>query len=141
MINGKPVVGNAGATDFAQCSPLIGVKFGAAMRFQSDWEVAGAIGLAISLVNSDTKVREHELFADVEVNKYLRRAFVGAGMSAWDMSRSDTFTPAWLAHVGVPLTHSPTRPVFLLIEGRGFLDHASDIPNNYLVWGGVRIHL
>jgi hypothetical protein len=34
-------------------------------------EVNGAVGVAVSLVSDDKKVREFELFADVELNKEL----------------------------------------------------------------------
>jgi hypothetical protein len=125
---------------FAQCSPLFGVKFGVAKRFENDWEVAGAVGVAISAVTSDDKVKEHQLFADVEANKYLRGGvFLGAGFSMWDLTRSETITPAWMAHIGVPLGRNAKYPVYLLAEGRQFLDQADDLSNNYLVWGGVRV--
>jgi hypothetical protein len=128
--------------DFAQCSPLIGLKFGVAKRLQNDWELAGAVGVAISLSNEDNnEVRENELLADVEVNKYASSGmFLGTGLSLWDLTHSDTFTPAWLVHVGFPLAKNARVPVYLLIEGRMFFDHAGDIQNNYQFWGGVRMH-
>ena len=101
---------------------------------------AGAVGVAISTVTADDKVKEHQLFADVEANKYLRGGvFLGAGFSMWDLTRSETVTPAWMAHVGVPLGRNAKYPVYLLAEGRQFLDQADDLSNNYLVWGGVRV--
>jgi hypothetical protein len=134
---------DAGIADlaYAQCSPLVGLKIGIAKRFENDWELAGAVGLAISLVNADHKTNEHELFVDVEANKFLRGGvFVGTGLSLWDLAHSDTFTPAWMVHVGLPLTRNPSIPVHLLVEGRLFFDHADDIRNNYQFWGGVRVH-
>ncbi len=137
-LNGLPVVANAGAGDFAQCSPLVGLKFGAGKRFTNDWELAGALGVALSLASGDDKVREHEVFADVELNKYLSGgSFVGTGISLWDVFHSDTITPAWLLHFGVPLG---SQRVHFIGEGRLFLDHADDVKNNYLLWGGVRVH-
>ena len=38
---------------------------------------------------------------------------------------------------GVPLTSS--NRVYFIGQGRMFLDHADDVQNNYLVWGGVRV--
>ena len=67
--------------------------------------------------------------------------FIGTGLSLWDVTHSDTFTPAWLLHVGVPLGTHPKHPVYFLGEGRLLFDHADDVQNNYQVWGGVRIHL
>jgi len=126
--------------EFAQCSPLLGLKFGVAKRLQNDWEVAGGLGAAVSLVTDDQKVKESALFVDAEVNKYLSGgAFIGTGLSLWDVTRSDTWTPAWLLRFGLPLSRSAKRPVFFVGEGRLFFDHIDDVTNNYQVWGGVRI--
>jgi len=141
-VGGTPVASLVGSStaDFAQCSPLLLVKFGAAKRFTNDWEIAGDGGVAISLVHGDGKVRESEVFADIEANKYVGGgAFVGTGISFWDLTRGDTFTPAWMLHVGVPLGHG-AHPVYLVGEGRMFLDHASDVRSNYQIAAGVRIH-
>lgn len=143
-VDGSRIFPNAGSTntDFAQCSPLLGIKFGLAKRFANDWELAGAAGIAFSLVQADDKVREHEVLADVEVNKYVGSgAFAGTGLSFWDITHGDTFTPAWLVHVGLPIGTHPRHPIYLLMEGRAFLDHADDPRNNYQFWGGVRVHL
>ena len=125
--------------DFAQCSPLFGVKVGAAKRFANNWEVASALGVAFSLVGDD-KVREHALFLDVEANKYAKNGvFVGTGLSLWDLTRKDTFTPAWMLHFGVPLGTHKVQPYFLT-EARMYLDNADDIKSNYQFWAGVRVH-
>ncbi len=125
----------------AQCSPLLGLKLGVAKQLQNDWELAAALGVAISLVNDDEKVRESALFIDAEVNKYLAGgSFIGTGLSLWDLTRSDTFTPAWLLHFGLPLAKDAKYPVFFLAEGRLFFDHFDDVRNNYQFWAGVRVH-
>lgn len=140
-IGGGPVIANSGPTDFAQCSPLVGVKVGVAKRFHNDWEIAGAAGIAVSLVTDNNEVREHEVMADIEANKYLNSGvFLGTGLSLWDVTHSDTFTPAWMLHFGVPLGNHPTHQAYFLVEGRLFFDHIDDIQNNYQFWGGVRIH-
>lgn len=136
-IGGLPVRANNADGDYAQCSPLVGVKFGVAKRFENDLELAGSLGVALSLVRDDNKVREHQLFADVELNKYVGRGFIGTGLSAWDITDSDTVTPAVLLQFGVPL--SASNRVYFIGQGRMFLDHADDVKNNYLVWGGVRV--
>lgn len=135
----RPIEGTE--LEFAQCSPLVGVKFGAAKRFQNDWELAGAVGVAFSVVNDDDKVREHELFVDIEANKYLGNGvFLGTGLSLWDLTRSDSFSPAWMVHAGVPLTKTARFPVYFLVEGRLFFDDLDEVENNYQFWGGVRVH-
>ncbi len=110
---------------------------GVAKRFENNWELAVAAGVAFSLVSDDDKVREHALLVDVEANRYLDNGvFVGTGISFWDLTHGDSFTPAWLLHVGVPLGGSP---VYLMAEGRMFLRDI-DLKNNYQAWGGVRVH-
>jgi hypothetical protein len=79
---------------------------------------------------------------DVEANKYLDNGvFVGTGLSLWDITHSDTFTPAWLLHVGVPVGGGPNHRVHLLVEGRMFLDNGDNVRNNYQAWAGVRIKM
>ncbi len=44
------------------------------------------------------------MLVDLEANKYLGGgSFVGTGISFWDITHSDSFTPAWMLHFGVPL--------------------------------------
>ena len=126
--------------EFAQCSPLAGLKLGVAKRFKNDWEVAGAVGVAISLVTDDNKVKQSELFVDAEVNKHMSGgAFIGTGLSLWDITRSSTWTPAWLLHFGIPMSKGERHTVYFMAEGRLFFDHISDTSNNYQVWAGLRV--
>lgn len=134
------VVAPAGVDEFGQCAPLLGVKVGAAYRWANNWELAGLAGVAFSLVDPDEKVREHQLFIDLEANRYFANdAFIGAGLSLWDVTRSDTFTPAALVHVGLPLNPHGRIPVHFLVEGRLFFDGIDEIDNNYQFWGGLRV--
>ena len=59
--------------------------------------------------------------------------------SLWDITRSDTFTPAGMLHFGIPLGTHPAHPVYFVGEGRLFFDHIDDVSNNYQFWGGVRV--
>ncbi|MFN7915663.1 MAG: DUF11 domain-containing protein [Vicinamibacterales bacterium] len=144
-IGGAPVrsnVGPLGGVDFAQCSPMFGFDLGLAKELKNNWELAAKAGLALSVVQKDSKVREHEVLADIEANKYLRQrggAFVGAGLSMWDLFHSDTFTPSALVHFGLPLGSHPSHPTHFVGEGRWLLREAGDIQNNYQFWGGVRV--
>ena len=133
-IGGGQAFANAGPGEYAQCSPLLGLKLGVAKRFSNDTEVAGAIGLALSLVNDDNKVREHAVFADLELNKYIGRGFVGTGLTVWDFANETV--PGLLLHFGVPLGSSD-RVYFL---GQSRLFFADGLKDNYLLWGGVRVH-
>src|SRR4029078_5853859 len=87
------------------------------------------------------KVRESELFVDIEANKYVGGgAFVGTGVSFWDLTRSATFSPAWMLHFGVPLGDHPSHPIYFVGEGRLFFKHMDDVSNNYQFWAGLRVH-
>jgi hypothetical protein len=125
--------------EFGQCSPLLGAKLGVARRFDNNWELAGLAGVAFNLVQDDDKVREHALFVDGEVNYYFANdVLLGAGLSLWDLTRSDTFTPAVMAHVAFPLARGRRVPTYLMFEGRMFFDNIDDVDNNYQFWGGLR---
>ena len=136
-----PEIEDGRFTNWAQCSPLLGLKIGVAKDFDNNnWEVAGAGGIAISLVTADDKVNQSEVFIDGELNRYLGAGFIGTGLSLWDITRSDTFTPAWMFHFGIPLGTHPQHPVYFLGEGRLFLDNVDGgVANNYQFWGGVRV--
>lgn len=126
--------------EFAQCTPLLGVKVGVGRRFANDWELAGAVGAAFSLVQDDNKVREHALFVEAEANRWFsNRAFVGGGVGLWDLTRSDTLTPTAMVHLGLPLAPNVRYPLFFLLEGRVFFDGIDEIDNNYQFWAGVRV--
>jgi hypothetical protein len=135
----------AGDAMFGQCSPLLGFKVGVAKRFRNNWEVAGDGGVAFNLSsgqlgNGVDKINPATLFADIEANKYLgNNAFIGTGITFWDLTRSETFTPAWLLHFGIPLNHSSDRPVYFIGEGRLFFDNIDSVDNNYNFWGGIRV--
>lgn len=101
-----------GAIDAAQCSPMAGVKFGVSKRFDNDWELGGTAGVAVGLTTADERVREDAFFVEVEGNRYLgRHVFVGVGVSMWDLSHSDTITPAAMVHVGLPIAPNARFPV------------------------------
>jgi hypothetical protein len=135
------VVDPALGGEFGQCSPLLGVKLGVAKRFENNWELAGLAGVAFSLVQDDDKVREHQVFVDAELNYYFSNdVLLGGGLSLWDLTRSDTFTPAALVHVAFPLARGRRVPTFLMFEGRLFFDGIDEIDNNYQFWGGLRLY-
>jgi len=125
----------------AQCSPIAGLKVGVSKRYASNWELGGAAGIALSLVTDDDKVKEHVFFIEAELNRYVggSHVFVGGGLSLWDLSHSDTLTPAAMVHVGLPIAPGARIPVYFLVEGRVFLDALDDLDNNYQFWGGLRI--
>lgn len=131
---------NGVVDDYTQCSPLVGLKFGVAKKFDNLWEVAGTGGVALSVVTDKLKVRQNEYFTDFEVNKYTSEngGFVGTGITFWDVTHKDTWAPGALVHFGIPVGNSP---VYVVGEGRVFFDRLDDIQNNYQVWAGIRVKL
>jgi hypothetical protein len=78
-------IGEGKLTDWAQCSALVGLKFGMAKRFADNWEVAGAAGVAISLVHAEDKVNKSEVFIDAELNHPAHPVyFLGEGRLFFD---------------------------------------------------------
>jgi hypothetical protein len=126
---------------FGQCTPLLGLKVGYAKPLQNNWEVAGTVGVAIPVTSDDDKVTKTQMLVEVEANKYMENGFMlGTGLSLWDITRGETFTPGWLVHFGVPLNKGSKTPVYFLGEGRLFFDNIDNIDNNYMFWGGIRVH-
>jgi hypothetical protein len=126
---------------FTQGSGLLGLKVGVEKRFDSNWAIAGGIGYGLMFLFKENTINQNPLFVDVEVNKHFQnRMFVGGVLSAWDITRGDTWTPAGGAHFGIPLGHHPKHPVYFLGEGRWFFNHRTHLDTHYLAWGGVRIH-
>lgn len=133
-IGGGQAFANAGAGEYAQCSPLLGLKFGMGKRFSNDMEVLGAVGLGLSLVSDDDKVREHAVFADLELNKYIGRGYIGTGFTVWDFANETV--PGLLLHFGLPLNNSDSHPIHFVGQSRLFF--ADGLQDNYLLWAGVR---
>lgn len=125
---------------FAVGSPLVALKFGVARQFLNHWEVAGSLGAAIGLFPGERNVNGSSVFVEAEANRYLARgSFVGTGLSVWDLTRRNMWTPAWLLHFGIPLVRSSRYAAFVIGEGRLFLARLGDVAGNYELWGGVQV--
>ena len=65
------------------------------------------------------------------------RAFVGGGVSAWDLTRGNgSRAIALLLQTGVDLTSNGKFQ--LVAQGRAPFNKMDDIDNNYMFWGGLR---
>jgi hypothetical protein len=128
------------STNYTQGSGFIGLKAGVAKRFESDWELGGAVGLGAMFVFKHDTTNQWPWFAELEVNKYLGRWFVGTGFSIWDFTRSDLWTPSADLRFGIPIGHHPNHPIFFLGEGRWYLDHRTHLDTHWQMWGGLRLH-
>ena len=133
LAEGKP-------TDFTQGSGFIGLKAGIAKKFESNWELGGAVGFGAMFLFKHDTINEWPGFAELEVNRYFGDWFAGTGFSIWDFTRSDLWTPSVDARFGIPLGHHPKHPLYFLGEGRWYLDHRTHLDTHRQMWGGLRIH-
>jgi hypothetical protein len=127
-------------TDYTQGSGFIGLKAGVAKKFESNWELGGAVGVGAMFLFKHDTTNQWPWFAELEVNKYFGPWFVGTGFSIWDFTRSDLWTPSADVRFGIPLGHHPKHPIYFLGEGRWYLDHRTHIETHRQMWGGLRIH-
>jgi len=118
-----------------RCDTLVGVKGGILPQLNDHVEVELSVGAKIDVSETDSS----SLFADVALNGVFNSGFVGAGVSFWDLTESDTRAVAALVQLGFHLGEA--RRVQLVVEGRAPFDQFDDIRNNYQVWGGFRFRL
>ena len=117
--------------------PLVGFKGGVNLRMSEHFTFAPAVGVAFNLDESDRT----SLFGDAEIQYiFARGAYLGTGLSLWDFTHTDIFTPAWLGTAGFPIYRNDAayRQLQLSLEWRQMFDRMSDPDVNYQFWGGLR---
>ena len=77
------------------------------------------------------------VFGDVAINQIFGKVFLGGGVSAWDLTESDTRSIALLVQTGVDLTRD--GKLQLVAQARAPFNEMRHIDNNYMVWGGFRL--
>ena len=116
---------------------LLGFKGGVALQMSDRLTFAPAIGVAADVDETDRTT----LFVDAEIDlMFGSGAYVGTGLTFWDFTHSEIFTPGWLGTMGVPLWRSDERMNQLLlgVEYRQLFDRLSDPDVNYQFWGGLK---
>jgi len=116
---------------------LVGVKGGVALKMSDHWTFAPALGVAANLDETERTT----LFGDAELDfVFGSGAYLGTGLTFWDFTHSENFTPGWLGTLGVPLWASDARKhqLLLAVEYRQFFDRFSDPDVNYQAWGGLK---
>ncbi len=116
-----------------RCAALGGVKLGILPEIGDNTEFEAAVGGKINFRDGDNS----SLFFDAAVNRVLSKGFIGAGVSFWDVTNSDTRALAALVHGGVDLDKNGRFS--FEVEGRVPFDQFDDLDNNYQFWGGIRI--
>ena len=115
-----------------RCAALIGAEIGIQPRLAEHTELEAAFGVKVNLRDSENT----SVFGDVAINRLLGKAFLGAGLSAWDLTESDTRSIALLLQGGFDLTRDGKWQV--VAQGRAPFGEMGDLENNYMVWGGLR---
>ena len=116
---------------------LVGLKGGVALRMGDHVSFAPAIGVAANVDQSERT----SLFGDAEIDVLFGPgAYVGTGLTFWDLTHSDSVTPGWLGTFGVPVWTSDERlnQALVTVEYRQFFDRMSDADVNYQFWGGLK---
>ncbi len=117
--------------------PLVGVKGGVALKLAEHWTFSPAVGVGVNLDESDRT----SLFGDAEIDYVFQRgAYLGTGVTLWDVTHGENFTPGWLGTVGAPIWRNDMRKHQLLFVGewRQFFDRMSDPDVNYQAWAGLK---
>ncbi len=116
---------------------LLGVKMGMALKMTDHVSFAPAIGVAANLDKGDRA----SLFADAEVDFIFGPgAYVGTGLTFWDLTHTGSVTPGWLGTFGLPVwtSHERLNQLLLNVEYRQLFDRLSDPDVNYQFWGGLK---
>ncbi len=116
-----------------RCAALVGAEVGIQPKIGDKAEFEASFGVKVNVRDTENT----SIFADAAVNGLLGRAFVGGGVSAWDLTRSNgSRALALLLQTGVDLTSDGKWQ--LVAQGRAPFTKMDDIDNNYQFWGGVR---
>jgi hypothetical protein len=115
-----------------RCAALIGAEVGIQPLIAANTEFEAAVGVKVNLRDNENT----SVFGDVGVNRILGGGFLGGGLSAWDLTESDTRSVALLLQGGFNLSKDGKWQ--LVAQGRAPFSKMGDIESNYQFWGGFR---
>ena len=115
-----------------RCAGLLGAEIGVQPKIGDNAEFEAAVGLKLNLRDSSNT----SMFGDVAINYVLSRGFFGGGLSAWDLTLSDTRSVGLLVQGGFDLDKDGKWQ--LVGQARAPFNHMGDIDSNYQIWGGFR---
>jgi hypothetical protein len=116
---------------------LVGFKGGVSMGLTDKFRFVPSVGVGINVDEGDRSV----LLADTELHYvFSRGAFLGTGLTFWDLTHGSNATTGWIGTAGVPVWQSDARKHQLdfTVEWRQMFDRMSDPDVNYQFWGGLR---
>ncbi len=116
-----------------RCAALVAAEVGFQPKIGENAEIEAAVGFKLNARDTDNS----SVFADVAVNGLFGPAFLGFGVSAWDLTRSNgSRAVALLLQTGIDLT--PNGKFQLVAQGRAPFTKMDRVDTNYVVWGGLR---
>ena len=116
-----------------RCAPLVAAEVGLQPKLGENAELEVAVGFKLNTRDTDNS----SVFADAAINGLLGPVFIGGGVSAWDLTRSNgSRALALLLQTGVDLT--PNGRFQLVAQARMPFTKMDDVNNNYVLWGGLR---
>lgn len=116
---------------------LVGLKGGVALKMAEHVSFSPAIGVAANVDRADRT----SLFGDAEIDfLFGPGAYIGTGITFWDLTHTDSVTPGWLGTAGIPLWTDNERlnQGSLSVEYRQMFDRMSDPDVNYQFWAGLK---
>ncbi len=115
-----------------RCAAIIGAEVGIQPKIAENTELEAAFGVKVNLRDSENT----SVFGDIAVNQIFGKVFLGGGVSAWDLTESDTRSIALLLQTGFDLTSD--GKLQLVAQARAPFNKMRDLDSNYMVWGGFR---
>jgi hypothetical protein len=118
-------------TSFSRCAPLAGFEVGVQPKIGDKAEFEAALGMKFPFEDD----AHTSLFADAAVNYLGSRAFIGGGLSWWDIGR-DSGGLGPLIQGGFDLDQDGKWQ--LVGQARAPFAEFDNLENNYQFWGGIR---
>jgi hypothetical protein len=118
-------------TSFSRCAPLAGFEVGVQPKIGEKAEFEAALGVKFPFEDD----AHTSLFADAAVNYLGSRAFIGGGLSWWDIGR-DSGGLGPLIQGGFDLDQDGKWQ--LVGQARAPFAEFDNLENNYQFWGGIR---
>jgi hypothetical protein len=116
---------------FSRCAPLAGFEVGVQPKIGDKAEFEGAIGVKFPFEDD----AHTSLFADAAVNYLGGRAFIGGGLSWWDIAQ-DSGGIGPLIQGGFDLDKDGKWQ--FVGQVRAPFSEFDNLDNNYQLWGGIR---
>ena len=118
-------------TAFSRCAAEVGFAVGVQPKISDNGEFEAALGVKFPFEDD----AHTAIFGDVAVNRILGKAFIGGGLSWWDIGK-DSGGIGPLIQGGVDLDKNGKWQ--LVGQARAPFAEFDNIDNNYQLWGGIR---